>query len=263
MRRMSLLVLLAAAPGLTLADPGSWEQVGQGGAWKGTIAGTVFKGKFYSAEDNGNLYVTNLANGEWQQIGKTQFGGTKFLFAAGDHLCMINKAGSMFHIDPVTGEKKQVGDAGVWKGTLAGAVLKGQLYTTEDNGGLYVTNTETGEWKQIGKAEFGNTTFMFAARERIYTIESDGSLYKVDPVDGSWAQLGDAGAWKGTLAGAVLKGRIYTTESNGGLYDTNPENGQWVQLGKAEFGNTTFMFAAADDAYTIESDGSLYRVHVK
>ncbi|HVS34859.1 MAG TPA: hypothetical protein VMS17_04705 [Gemmataceae bacterium] len=263
MRRVSLFVFLAAIPCAAMADPGSWEQVGQGGAWKGTIAGAVFHGKLFSAEDNGNLYMTNLGSGEWQQIGKTQFGGTKFLFAAGDHLCMINKGGSMFHVDVETGEKKQVGDQGAWKGTLAGSVLKGKLYTTEDNGGLYVTDTESGEWKQIGKAEFGATVFMFAARDHIFTIENDGSLYKVDPSDGSWVQLGDAGAWKATLGGAVLKGRLYSTESNGGFYETNLENGKWVQLGKPDFGNTVFMFAAGENVYTIESDGSLYRVFVK
>ena len=262
MRRACLFVLLAAVPTAALADPGSWEQVGPAGTWKATIAGAVFKGRLYTAEDNGGLYVTNLDNGEWKQVGNEKFGGTKFLFAVGDHLCSINKAGSLFRIDPATGQKQRLGEEGAWKGTIAGARHKGKLYTVEDNGGLYVTNTDTGEWKQIGKADFSATKFVFTVADHLCTIDNDGNLYSVDPKNGSWTRLGDAGAWKGTIAGVNHKGMLYTTEDNGGLYETNTDSGVWKQLGKSEFGTTTFMFAAGDFLYTIEQDGSLYRVHV-
>ena len=263
MRRLSLFVLLAAVPGAALADPGSWEQVGEAGAWKATIAGSTLKGRMYTVETDGVLYATNLANGEWKAVGKAEFGGAKFMFAAGDFLYTIETDGSLYKVDPKDGSWVQLGQAGDWKGTLAGAVHKGRLYTTETNGALYATNLDNGEWKQLGKADFAGTKFMFSAGDHLCTIENDGSLYNVDPKDGSWGRLGDEGAWKGTLAGVVLKGRLYTTEDNGGFYDTNTENGVWKQLGKPDFGGTTFMFAAGDNVYTIEKDGSLYRVFVK
>jgi hypothetical protein len=46
---------------------------------------------------------------------------------------------------------------------------------------------------------------------------------------GDWVQIGQAGAWKPTLSGP-------------------------------DFGNTRFMFTMGRDLYTIETDGSLYRV---
>ena len=50
------------------------------------------------------------------------------------------------------GSWEQVGPAGAWQPTLAGAVLNGRLYTTESNGGLYATDLDTGEWRQLGAA---------------------------------------------------------------------------------------------------------------
>ena len=254
---------VAAATPEPMDHAGEWEQVGAAGAWKAAVAGSVLKDRLYSMEGNGALHGTDLGSGDGKQIGKAELAAAKFLFAAGEFLYAIDRDGSLFKVDPKDGVHHRLGDEGAWKGTLAGAVLKGQLYTTEENGGLYVTNLESGEWKQIGKAEFGDTKFMFAAGDRLYTIEKDGSLYKVDPTDGSWGQLGERGAWKDTLAGVILKGKLYTTETNGCFYETDLSNGAWVQLGKAEFGDTTFLFAAGEDAYTIEKSGSLYRVHVK
>ena len=73
----------------------------------------------------------------------------------------------------------QVGPAGAWQPTLAGAVLNGRLYTAESNGGLYVTDLHTGAWRQLGQPDFGATAFLFAANGSLYTIETDGSLYRV------------------------------------------------------------------------------------
>jgi len=161
------------------------------------------------------------------------------------------------------GSWERVGEAGAWKPTIVGAVLKGKLYTVETNGGLWETDLGTGTWKQLGKAEFGSTRFLLAAGNNLYTIETDGNLYRVNPNDGSWVGVGPAGAWKPTIAGAVLKGKLYTVENNNGLWETDLNTGGWSQLGKPEFGATRFMFAAGDHLYTIEEDGSLYRVSVK
>ncbi len=222
----------------------------------------MLNGRLYTIENKG-LWETDLATGERKAVGKPGLADVKLLFAAGDRLGAVTGTGDLFRIDPATGEKQRLGDEGAWQGTLAGAVLKGKLYTAEDNGGLYATDPDAGEWKQLGKAEFGDTKFMFAAGDFLCTVEKDGSLYKVDPKDGAWAQLGEAGAWKETLAGVVLKGKLYTAETNGCFYETDLTNGAWVQLGQAEFGGTAFMFAAGEDVFTIEKSGSLYRVHVK
>lgn len=161
--------------------------------------------------------------------------------------------------------RKQLGRAGDWRGTLAGAVLNDWIYTAEENGGLYRTNPYTGQWTQVGGLEFGNTRFMFALGGWLYTIESDGSLYRVSAANGVWQQLGDSGGWMNTIAGvawpqAAQNGVLLTVESNGGLYSTRPADGFWMQIGQQDFSNTRCMFAVGSWLYTIEADGSLYQV---
>jgi sugar lactone lactonase YvrE len=255
----------AAEPGekLHAATAGAWEQVGPAGAWKDTLAGTILNGRLYTVESSGALYVTNLRTGKWKQLGQAEFADTTFLFAAGGKLYTIEKDGSLYRVEPGDGSWVQVGPAGAWKDTLVGTVLNGRLYTVESSGGLYVTDLDTGTWKQIGKAEFGNTAYLFAAGSSLFSIEKDGSLYRMDPGDGSWARVGEAGAWQATRAGVILKGRLYTVENSGGLYGTDLGRGTWRQLGKPEFADTNFLFAAGENLYTIETDGSLYRVSVK
>ncbi|HVS35869.1 MAG TPA: hypothetical protein VMS17_09825, partial [Gemmataceae bacterium] len=142
---------------------GEWEQVGTAGAWRPTIAGAVLQGRLYTAARNKVLRETDLGAGEAKAVGKPGAGDVKLLFAAGDRLCAVDRDGSLFQIDPKDGDRRRIGDEGAWKGTLAGAVLNGKLYTAEKDGGLYVSDLDGGDRKQIGKAEFGDTKFMFAA----------------------------------------------------------------------------------------------------
>jgi hypothetical protein len=159
------------------------------------------------------------------------------------------------------GSWKAVGKAGDWVGTIAGVVLDGRIYTAESSGALYATEPATGAWKQIGKKDFANTRFLFAAIGKLFSIEKDGSLYAISPVDGSWHGVGKAGSWAGTIAGVALNNKIYTVEASGALYVTDPAAGAWKQVGKNDFANTKFLFAAANKLFSIEKDGSLYAIN--
>lgn len=150
---------------------------------------------------------------------------------------------------------------GEWKNTIAAVVMDGSLYTVEKDGRLYITDLNSGTWRPLGKPEFGKTRFLFAGGKNLLSIEQDGSLYRINPSDGSWTQVGEAGAWKNTLAGAVLNGRLFTAEPSGILYATNPATGAYAQLGKADFAKTQRMFAADTGLFSIESDGSLYSIN--
>ncbi len=154
----------------------------------------------------------------------------------------------------------QLAVAGDWDNTIAAVVMNDRLYTVEKGGALYETNVSSGKWVQIGKQDFANTKFLFAGGQSLLTIESDGSLYRVSPTNGSWVQLGKSGDWKGTVAGTFLGGKLYTAESGGGLYATDSSTGVWRQIGKTDFGNTRHLFNNGDLLFSIESDGSLYRI---
>jgi hypothetical protein len=82
-----------------------------------------------------------------------------------------------------------VGSPGEWKNTIGGTTLDGRIYTVERGGALYETNPATGAWRQIGKAEFGKTQFMFGADGSLYSLEN-GDLYRINPTNGSWVGIG-------------------------------------------------------------------------
>jgi len=159
---------------------GSWKQIGVAGAWKGTIAATVYNGKLYTAEKSGALYLTDLATGRWVQIGKPEFGNTWNLWSANNKLYSIEKSGTMYEINPTDGSWKQVGASGAWNGTLTGVVMNNAFYSVSKNGALYVTDLPTGNYKKIGSDAFAATVFMGAGASKLYTIESSGTLYEVN-----------------------------------------------------------------------------------
>ena len=132
----------------------------------------------------------------------------------------------------------------------------------ETSGALYVTDPASGVWKQVGKNDFANTKFLFAAAGKLFSIEKDGSLYAVNPADGSWKRLGQAGAWAGTICGIGAGNRILTVEASGSLYETDTASGVWKQLGQPAFAATRFMFMCGGILYTIEKGGSLYQVNL-
>jgi hypothetical protein len=189
-------------------EPGSWVGVGAANAWKRARAGAILDDHLYTAESDGTLRATDLGTGERRQIGKPEFGSTTLMFADGGKLFTIETDGSLFQVNPNDGSWGGVGARGAWKLARAGAVLDHCLYTLESDGILRTANLLTGERKQIGKAEFGPTAFLFAEGGKLFAIENSGSLFQLDPKDGSRSRVGTAKAWKGVRAGAFLKGRL-------------------------------------------------------
>ena len=57
----------------------------------------------FTIESSGALYATNLTDGSWHQIGKAEFGATKFLAAANSKLYTIEKSGTLYQMNPVSG----------------------------------------------------------------------------------------------------------------------------------------------------------------
>ncbi|HLX62655.1 MAG TPA: hypothetical protein VKX17_15360 [Planctomycetota bacterium] len=80
---------------------------------------------------------------------------------------------------------------------------------------------------------------------------------------GGWTRIGSPGAWKNTHAGAILNGKLYTVETNGAFYVTDLSDGEWKQIGNPDYASTKWMFATGDSLFTIEKDGSLYKLNPK
>ena len=85
-----------------------------------------------------------------------------------------------------------MGAASAWNNTIAGTTLFGKIFSVERDGALYVTNPATGTWKQIGKADFGKTQFLFSTGSWLYSIDG-GVLYRIHPGSGTWVAVGNNG----------------------------------------------------------------------
>ena len=63
-----------------------------------TVALAALKGKLYSVETSGKLYVTEPSTGAWKAIGKPEFGATWRMFGVGQKLYTIEKDGSLYEV---------------------------------------------------------------------------------------------------------------------------------------------------------------------
>src|SRR5882762_98237 len=63
-----------------------WTRAINAGEWNNTIALTTLGGRLYTIEKSGALYRTDLTNGKWVQLGKSDFANTRFLFADNQNL---------------------------------------------------------------------------------------------------------------------------------------------------------------------------------
>ncbi len=263
--------------GITINQVGSvggWAQVGRRGDWQATAAGAILDGKLYTIETDGKLWRTDLSDGTYALVGAEAmpFGATDKLFAAEGALYSIDHAGTLYRVDPSNGGVTRVGDEAQWKDAVTGVVLKDDLFTITDDGNLWRTDLPAGERQQVGKAGDGvggeggegggGVRSLFAAGDALYELDADGSLYEVDPDSGTRTEVGNKGQWQQTIAGAIHDGRLYTAEKGGSLRWTDVGTGLTTTIGGLAFANTKFAFSADQYVYTIEADGSLYRITV-
>ncbi len=148
-----------------------WED----GVWQNSVP------ILYTVERSGILYETNLATGVWKQIGKAEFGKTRYIVGEGESLYTIENGG-LYRINPANGSWGLVGKADDWSGTRAVALLADQLYSANKSGALYQSSLATGRWVTVGKRQFGNTAYLFVVNYKLYSIEADGSLYAIETV---------------------------------------------------------------------------------
>ena len=174
----SLVLIFCLLPLFAISQPGSWKLIGKAGEWKNTITCVGLADKFYTIENSGALYSSDIA-GNWTQIGKEDFINTKYFAAAGQKLYTIEKDGSLFEINSANGSWKLLGTKGEYINTIACVGLNGKIYSIDNAGALYVTYND-GSWEQIGKNDFVNTRRIIAVGKNLVSLEKDGSLYLIN-----------------------------------------------------------------------------------
>jgi hypothetical protein len=220
------LVSIEKSGALCLINPtdGSRRQSGKAGDWADTIAAAVLDNTLYTVEAGGALYATAPADGTWKQVGKPDFANTAFLFPLQGQLASIEKDGALYLINPADGSWRRSGKECEWKGTLAGGVCNGKIYTVASDGTLYAADAATGTRQVVESAQYSGVTHMAAIGSQLFAVSDKGNLYsisstmsKAEPAAKKTEaanQTGDSnpalagaltfkfmGKWKGDLAG--------------------------------------------------------------
>src|SRR5262249_15425595 len=130
-RFVCLIVFASLSFQLAQGMSGERTRLGQAGDWRDTLAAVTANDRLFTVETNGALYVTDLTNGSWVQLGKADFVNTRFLFAHNQYLITIESDGSCYRVSQTTGGWIRLGKPGDWKETIAGTMLNGKLYTVE------------------------------------------------------------------------------------------------------------------------------------
>src|SRR5688572_27044624 len=81
---------------LSYAQPGTWKQVGNGGAWLNTIFAVSNNGGLYTIEKSGALYRSDPATGNYTLITKENYINTAAMFAGDKNIFTIENDGSLY-----------------------------------------------------------------------------------------------------------------------------------------------------------------------
>jgi sugar lactone lactonase YvrE len=150
-------------------------------------------------------------------------------------------------------------DKGLFANTLIGVGMGKNIFTVERDGNLYASNLKSNKWRQVGSGY--NTQFLVAdtsdASGNLFAIERDGTLYRVDPNSGDFEQIGADGYFKGCSAADAVDGVLYCTTA-GHMFSVDLEDGEITDFGGAY--KTKALWYWQDYVYTLEQDGSLYKV---
>jgi hypothetical protein len=233
-------------------------QISEPGAWKNTRTGVGIGKSLYTNDRDGKLYVTNAKSGEWAVLGEGYF--TKFLVAGGNtdgDLYAIDKAGTLYKVDTDTGEWTQFGDDGAWADTVAIDAVGDSLYVVDEAGKLWNIELE-GEIEEIG--ENYDSKALWGWQDHVYVLENDGTLYKTDAESGEYEAFGDETAYAGTRAATIHNGTFYTVNEDGSLGATSIEDGGYEEDNEEDLSEVRNLFSANGALYAIEKDGTLYRI---
>ncbi len=129
-------------------------------------------------------------------------------------------AGGFYHIDPETGDYKQINKTN-WAGHLLTSTNY-QLMAINygEKGGVYSIDFETGEYKKLSDSKW-HGYIVDGLNDCLFAI-GEGGVYKIFE-DGTYKQLSKSN-WKGYSTCNVERTYIYAL-GEGGFYTINTEDG--------------------------------------
>lgn len=159
-----------------------------------------------------------------------------------------------------TGTATMVGPEGGWSAAISATVLNNKLYTVETDGAIYETDLTTTAKTAIGKAEYGNSRFIFATTTNLFIIDYNGTMFKVDPVKGGKEKVFLDAAWSDTYTFIAYKDNFYSINKKGVLTNTDLKTNTTRQMGTT-YSNIINMYATNDKLYLTEESGKMYEMN--
>lgn len=151
---------------------------------------------------------------------------------------------------------RQLGPPHAWKDARAAVALDGRIYLADGDGALHVVDGQSGAGAVIAGGG-GHTRLLAAAAGRLYAFDEAGPLYLLSP-DGASERLD--GDWSEARA-AVGADRLYVA-AGGPLLALDTEEHAVTRVGDGTW-HPELLLAAGASLFSLEEDGSLYRIDPK
>ena len=170
----SHLVVLADGGALYDLSPttGVARQIGERCAWDHTVVGTLLASRLYTIETSGQLYVTDLADGAWREVGEGGFTDAASLLNDGTDLYVLDTAGDLRRVDASTG----VATSLATDLTGPAAITGDRLYTLDAKGVLRSTSLSRGK-TTTRKARLARASEMFTVGDRLIAVDASGTIH--------------------------------------------------------------------------------------
>ena len=251
------LVLLAGLATIHPAAaqvPSTWKRIGPAGAYRNTLGINGMNGRFYTIENDGTLYSSDLT-GAWKQIGKTgDYAGTTMILAMDGRFYNIQN-GTMYATDPSDGSWVTIAAPGSWANTAILVGMNGYIWSFERDGTLYRTD-RNGSYEKIDAGHL-RPRMLAAMSGKLWAID-DATLWSLDPGK-RWEMLGDPGDFEDASWFIASPGFLWELDDDGTLF-RGDSNYKWIKVGgDGEFKGVRFLVALGTNMYVIK-DGTMYRV---
>jgi hypothetical protein len=238
---------------------GQHRLIGEPGRFATAADAIVMNGRLYTIDQDTHLYRWDLDRVSCEQIGSGSW-DTRILLATPMWLLHMESSGSVYVVDPNSGNHSQIGQDGAWANATC-AALSGpnELMICDDAGDIHALDITNHTHQIRSGGEGWGASNMFNGEGYVHILEPEGSVYKIDTSSGAYEQVDADGDWTGTTASDGANGMLYLC-CEGGMYWKDTRSGEWGPIGEATTWAPTMLFLGHGCLYSFEGDGSLWEI---
>ena len=161
-------------------DPisGTWNVAASMGTWTVQDKVLTIYNHLFTIENSSLMYYPVLNPRMAKQRGESNFADVGMLMRTDSTLHSLIADGSLYQINPETGEWKKILKNKPLRNSKAATVFNNKLYTSENPGGLIETSLPDGARKELDP-KIQRARMLFSDSGKLYMIDNDGTLYEI------------------------------------------------------------------------------------